>query len=72
MGKPEAAVEEMKRARDLDPLSLFFNDEMGVAFEWQQQYDKAIEWFQKAMELDPNWGSRTPRSRNCLREDRTV
>jgi TolB-like protein/DNA-binding winged helix-turn-helix (wHTH) protein/Tfp pilus assembly protein PilF len=55
MGKPEAAVEEMKRARDLDPLSLFFNDEMGVAFEWQRQYDKAIEWFQKAMELDPNW-----------------
>jgi tetratricopeptide (TPR) repeat protein len=55
MGKPEAAVEEMNRARDLDPLSLFFNDEMGVAFEWQQQYDKAIEWFQKAMELDPNW-----------------
>jgi TolB-like protein/DNA-binding winged helix-turn-helix (wHTH) protein/Tfp pilus assembly protein PilF len=55
MGKPEAALEEMKRARDLDPLSLFFNDEMGVAFEWQQQYDKAIEWFQKAMELDPNW-----------------
>jgi tetratricopeptide (TPR) repeat protein len=49
------AVEEMKKAWELDPLSLFFNDEMGMAFEWQQQDDKAIEWFQKAVELDPNW-----------------
>jgi len=55
MGKPEAAVEEMKKAWRLDPLSLFFNDEMGVAFGWRQEHDQSIQWFQKAIELDPNW-----------------
>jgi len=55
MGRLDAAAQEMKRAVDLDPLSLQINTEMGRALLYQRQYDAAIEQERKTLEMDPNF-----------------
>jgi eukaryotic-like serine/threonine-protein kinase len=55
MGRLDAATQEMKRAVDLDPLSLQINTEMGRALLYQRQYDAAIEQERKTLEMDPNF-----------------
>jgi TolB-like protein/Flp pilus assembly protein TadD len=54
-GRRNEAIAERKRAQELDPLSLVINFELGVAFFYSRDYDKAIEQFQKTLELDPNF-----------------
>ena len=58
---PEAE-HEMAIAIQLDPLSVIMNHNMGAAYYYQGNFDKAIEWFQRANDLDPSlmlasWGS---------------
>jgi tetratricopeptide (TPR) repeat protein len=43
----------MKRARDLDPLSLDINAQLGVVYRDGRYYDAAIEQCHQALELDP-------------------
>ncbi|HEV8131088.1 MAG TPA: protein kinase [Acidobacteriota bacterium] len=56
MGRLDDAALEMKRAVELDPLSLNINAEMGRALLYQHQYDRAIEQELKTLEMDPNFG----------------
>jgi tetratricopeptide (TPR) repeat protein len=46
----------MKRAVELDPLSLNINAEMGRVLLYQRQYDAAIEQELKTLQMDPNFG----------------
>jgi tetratricopeptide (TPR) repeat protein len=50
------AVREMKLARELDPLSLVINSNLGDTFYPTRQYDQAIEQCRKTLELDPVFG----------------
>jgi adenylate cyclase len=45
----------MKRALELDPLSLLINRDLGDAFYHAREYDQAIAQYQKTLELDPNF-----------------
>jgi len=52
MGRSAEAIEERKLALELEPLSLTINFEMGLAFYYERDYDRAIEQFRKTLELD--------------------
>ncbi len=52
MGRHDRALKEMKRAQELDPLSLMINTNIGLVFYNQRHYDKAIEQFKKTIEMD--------------------
>jgi TolB-like protein/Flp pilus assembly protein TadD len=51
MGRRDSAVEELKRAEKLDPLSLMIS---GGSGRYGEQYDLIIESSRKKLELDPN------------------
>jgi eukaryotic-like serine/threonine-protein kinase len=53
-GRIEEGTAEIKRALELDPLSVIININLGVTFRLARQYDKALEQFGKTLELDPN------------------
>jgi tetratricopeptide (TPR) repeat protein len=46
---------EVKRAQQLDPLSLIINASVGWQYYQARQYDQAIEQYRKTLELDPNF-----------------
>jgi tetratricopeptide (TPR) repeat protein len=56
MGRFDESLAEMRRAHELDPLSLEKIIGIGEVFYFQRQYDRAIEQYQKALEMDPNSG----------------
>jgi len=43
MGRTSEAIAEKKRAVELEPLSLIINFELGLAFYYSRDYDRAIE-----------------------------
>jgi len=55
MGQLDEAIAEMKRAQELDPLSLIINSELGTNYIMARQYDKAIEQLRKTIEMDPTF-----------------
>ena len=55
MGDLDEAARKMKRAVDLEPLSLNMNAEMGRVLLYQRQYDAAIEQQRKTLQMDPNF-----------------
>ncbi|MCM3903561.1 MAG: tetratricopeptide repeat protein [Pyrinomonadaceae bacterium] len=55
MGRHEQALAEIKRARDLDPLSLNVNVTLGHILCNARQYDQAIEALKDTLELDPSY-----------------
>ncbi len=52
----EEALAEAQRARELSPLSLPINTELGLALVRLGRYDEAIEQSQKTLEIDPKFG----------------
>ena len=54
MGRHEQAIAEIKRARELDPLSLFVNRDVAAVLYFWRHYDEAIEALKKALELERN------------------
>jgi len=55
IGRLDEAIAEVKRALELDPLSLIINAIEGLAYTWSRQYDKAIDKCRKTLEMDPNF-----------------
>ena len=55
VGRPQESIAEMKRALELDPLSISMNMEMGWSLYISRDYDRAIAQCQKTIEMDPNF-----------------
>ena len=55
MGRSEEGIQEIKRAQDLDPLSLIANVNAGWIYYFTRQFDQAIEQDRKSLEMDPNF-----------------
>jgi tetratricopeptide (TPR) repeat protein len=56
MRRDAEAIAELKRAQELDPLSLIINRELGTAYSFAGQYDKAIEQLRKTLDMDSSFG----------------
>jgi TolB-like protein/Tfp pilus assembly protein PilF len=55
-GRFNEGIAELKRAQELDPLSLIINADLGgELYTWARQYDKAIEQLRKTIEMDPRF-----------------
>lgn len=53
-GRTDAAIDEIRRARDLDPLSLAINAAVGWIYYFARDYPDAERHSRRALELDPN------------------
>jgi serine/threonine protein kinase/tetratricopeptide (TPR) repeat protein len=53
IGRNEDAIVEMEKAKELDPFSIIINTEVGCPYLYSKHYDRAIESFRKAIEMDP-------------------
>ena len=54
-GRFDEAIAELKRAQELDRLSLIINTNLGESYIYARQYDKAIEQLRKTLELDQSF-----------------
>jgi serine/threonine protein kinase/tetratricopeptide (TPR) repeat protein len=52
MGSFDRALAEMRRAHELDPLSLIINANLGKAYFNARRYDEAIQQLRKTIEID--------------------
>jgi TolB-like protein/DNA-binding winged helix-turn-helix (wHTH) protein/Tfp pilus assembly protein PilF len=55
MGRLDEALDEIKRASKLDPLSLAVNANLGFVLAVSRQYDQATEQFRRTLEMEPNF-----------------
>lgn len=55
MGQRDEGMKERQLAQQLDPLSLIVNFELGMAYYYAHDYDRAIEQLKKTLELDPEF-----------------
>ncbi len=55
VGEFDRAIAELRRAQQLDPLSLIINADLGVAFTTARRYDEAITQLRKTIEMDPRF-----------------
>jgi eukaryotic-like serine/threonine-protein kinase len=55
LGRFEQSRLELKKAQELDPLSLLINTSVGRELYFARQYDTAIEQLQKTLQMDQNF-----------------
>ena len=55
MGQFDKALAEMRRAQELDPLSLIINSNFGKAYFNARRYDEAIQQLRKTVEIDQSF-----------------
>ena len=55
LGRFDEARAELKKAQELDPLSLLINTSAGRELYYARQYPAAIEQFRKTLEMDRNF-----------------
>jgi tetratricopeptide (TPR) repeat protein len=51
-GRLEEMIAQLKLARELDPLALWANAQLGIAHFFNRQYDEAVAQLKKTLELD--------------------
>ena len=51
----EESIQEMKRALELEPVSLVMNTFMGATLYYAGRYDEAIDQCRRTVEMDPNF-----------------
>jgi len=54
-GRKSESLDEMNRARSLDPLSISMNFSLGWRFYMAKQYDQAIAQLKNTIEMDPSF-----------------
>lgn len=55
LGKLDEAINEMMEAKELDPLSLIINTNLGWILYFARRYEDAIKQIYKALEIDENF-----------------
>jgi TolB-like protein/DNA-binding winged helix-turn-helix (wHTH) protein/Tfp pilus assembly protein PilF len=55
LGRYDEAIAEMKKAENLDPLSLIINADMAELLVLAHSYDESIRQSRKTIEMDPNF-----------------
>ena len=55
MGRLDEALNAIRQARAIDPLSLVINSNLGFILAAAHQYDQGIEQCRKTLEMDPNF-----------------
>jgi len=55
MGRLDEALAEMKRAQELDPISLIINTLLGRTLYFGRRFDDAIEQLRRTLEIDSNF-----------------
>jgi TolB-like protein/DNA-binding winged helix-turn-helix (wHTH) protein len=65
-GRHDEAIEEMKIAVALDPLSLPIQSFMGRTYLWARRYDEALAQFERVNRLNPNFAINHERSAHAL------
>jgi TolB-like protein/Tfp pilus assembly protein PilF len=55
VGRFDEAITQVKRAIELDPLSLVINTDMGNTYYRARRYDEAIDQMRKTVEMDPGF-----------------
>ncbi len=55
MGRTDESIKEIKKAQELDPLSLIINVASASILTCARQYNQAIEQCQKVLDMDPNF-----------------
>jgi TolB-like protein/DNA-binding winged helix-turn-helix (wHTH) protein/lipoprotein NlpI len=55
MGRFDDSFDQIKRARDLDPLSISINSSFGWRLYLARQYDRSIAQLRGTLEMDPNY-----------------
>jgi TolB-like protein/DNA-binding winged helix-turn-helix (wHTH) protein/Flp pilus assembly protein TadD len=56
VGRNTEAIAEMKKAQNLDPLSLIINADLAELLMIARSYDESIAQSRKTIEMDPNFG----------------
>lgn len=51
----DESIAEMKRAQEIDPMSLIINGELGANYTYAGQYDAAIEQLRKTVQMDDSF-----------------
>ena len=55
MGRANEGISEIRRARELDPLSLIINSDVAKVYLITRHYDEAVDQFKRTLELDPDF-----------------
>src|SRR5437667_1577573 len=55
LGRSGEARTELKKAQELDPLSLLINTSVGRQLYFARQYENAIQQLKKTLDMDPNF-----------------
>ncbi|HEX4946339.1 MAG TPA: tetratricopeptide repeat protein, partial [Blastocatellia bacterium] len=54
-GRLDEAIQSIKRAQRLDPVSLSINNDVGEIYLFARQYEQAIEHCRRTLEMEPNF-----------------
>jgi TolB-like protein/DNA-binding winged helix-turn-helix (wHTH) protein/Tfp pilus assembly protein PilF len=54
-GRLDEGLQEMHRARSLDPLSAVINSNLGITLYYRHDYDQSAEYCRKAVETEPDY-----------------
>lgn len=54
VGRIDADIEQVERARELDPLSIIINTHLATAYYANREYDRAAARLDEVIELDPS------------------
>ena len=55
MGRYEEALNQVRHAQELDPLSLQINTVLGRILYFDRQYERSIDAYRKVIDLDPHY-----------------
>ena len=55
MGRFDEALAEIRRAREIDPFSIFINWNVGRIFYFARRYDESLAELRRALEMDQNF-----------------
>jgi tetratricopeptide (TPR) repeat protein len=55
IGRPDEALEQARRAHELDPLSLHLADFEGWVLLYARRYDDAVNQFRNVLQINPNY-----------------